>query len=242
MKVIIAKDYDAMCRRAADLLFAQVVLKPDSVLGLATGSTPCGIYAQLVEKYNAGDIDFSRVKTVNLDEYVGLPVENDQSYRYYMNSNLFSKVNVLSDNTNLPNGLARDVSAECERYDGLIKELGGVDMQLLGIGLNGHIGFNEPNDVFDKGTHCVNLTKSTIEANARFFKSIDEVPKQAITMGIKTIMMAKKIILAINGEKKKEIAKAAIYGPVTPKVPASILQMHPDVTVVLDEAAAELIK
>lgn len=242
MKVIIAKDYDAMCRRAADLLFAQVVLKPESVLGLATGSTPCGIYAQLVEKYNAGDIDFSRVKTVNLDEYVGLPVENDQSYRYYMNSNLFSKVNVLSDNTNLPNGLARDVSAECERYDGLIKELGGVDMQLLGIGLNGHIGFNEPNDVFDKGTHCVNLTKSTIEANARFFKSIDEVPKQAITMGIKTIMMAKKIILAINGEKKKEIAKAAIYGPVTPKVPASILQMHPDVTVVLDEAAAELIK
>lgn len=241
MKIIVAKDYTEMCKRAADILAAQMILKPDSVLGLATGSTPCGIYARLVEKYQAGELDFSLIRSINLDEYVGLPAENDQSYRYYMNDNLFSKVNILPENTHLPNGLAQDVPAECAQYDALIESFGGADIQLLGIGLNGHIGFNEPSSCFDKGTHCVNLTQSTIQANSRFFASIDEVPKQAITMGIGTIMKAKKILLAINGEKKKEIAKAAIYGPVTPEVPASILQFHPDVTVVLDEEAAQLL-
>ena len=238
MKIIVEKTYERMCRMAANILSAQIILKADSVLGLATGSTPCGIYKQLIDWYNKGDVDFSKVRTVNLDEYVGLAPEHDQSYRYYMDQNLFDHVNIDKANTHVPNGLAKDAQAECLRYDKLIQSLGGTDVQLLGIGLNGHIGFNEPSDVFDTGTHCVDLAESTIEANSRFFEREEDVPRQAITMGIKTIMQAKKIVLAINGEKKREIAKNALYGPVTPRCPASVLQLHPDVTVVLDEAAA----
>ncbi|HBT64938.1 MAG TPA: glucosamine-6-phosphate deaminase [Ruminococcaceae bacterium] len=232
MKVIRTSNYEAMSRQAANIIFAQIILKPESILGLATGSTPIGIYKQLIEWYKKGDLDFSQVKTVNLDEYCGLSGDHDQSYRWFMNHNLFNHVNIDMANTNVPSGIADNLNQECERYDKLIKELGGVDIQLLGIGHNGHIGFNEPNDYFDKETHVVDLKQSTIDANARFFSSINDVPKQAITMGIQSIMAAKKILLVASGPDKKDILEKAVYGPVTPLVPASILQMHPDLTVV----------
>ena len=232
MRMIKAKDYADLSRKAANILAAQVYLKPNCVLGLATGSTPIGTYKCLVEDYNNGNLDFSEVKSANLDEYCGLDETNDQSYRYFMNDNLFNHVNIDKANTNVPNGKAEDLEAECARYDALIEELGGVDIQLLGIGHNGHIGFNEPCDEFVKGTHLVDLGERTILANARFFASIDEVPRQAVTMGIKTIMSAKKVLLIANGQDKKEIVEKAFYGPVTPNVPASILQLHPDVTVI----------
>ncbi|WFR55305.1 glucosamine-6-phosphate deaminase [Anaerocolumna sp. AGMB13025] len=232
MNLLKASDYKDLSRKAANVISAQVILKPDCVLGLATGSTPIGTYKQLVEWYEKGDIDFSEVKTVNLDEYCGLSPDNDQSYRYFMNQNLFSQVNIKLENTNVPNGLAADYEEECSRYDKLIAELGGIDLQLLGIGRNGHIGFNEPDVSFEKTTHIVNLDESTIEANARFFQTIDEVPKKALTMGIKSIMQAKKVLLIANGPDKKEIIEKALHGPVTPDVPASILQFHPDLTVV----------
>ena len=232
MKVIRTSNYEAMSRQAANIIFAQIILKPESILGLATGSTPIGIYKQLIEWYKKGDLDFSQVKTVNLDEYCGLSGDHDQSYRWFMNHNLFNHVNIDMANTNVPIGIADNLNQECERYDKLIKELGGVDIQLLGIGHNGHIGFNEPNDYFDKETHVVDLKQSTIDANARFFSSINDVPKQAITMGIQSIMAAKKILLVASGPDKKDILEKAVYGPVTPLVPASILQMHPDLTVV----------
>lgn len=232
MRMIKAKDYADLSRKAANILAAQVYLKPNCVLGLATGSTPIGTYKCLVEDYNNGNLDFSQVKSANLDEYCGLDETNDQSYRYFMNDNLFNHVNIDKANTNVPNGKAEDLEAECARYDALIEELGGVDIQLLGIGHNGHIGFNEPCDEFVKGTHLVDLGERTIQANARFFASIDEVPRQAVTMGIKTIMSAKKVLLIANGQDKKEIVEKAFYGPVTPNVPASILQLHPDVTVI----------
>ena len=232
MRMIKAKDYADLSRKAANILAAQVNLKPNCVLGLATGSTPIGTYKCLVEDYNNGNLDFSEVKSANLDEYCGLDESNDQSYRYFMNDNLFNHVNIDKANTNVPNGKAEDLEAECARYDALIEELGGVDIQLLGIGHNGHIGFNEPCDEFVKGTHLVDLGERTIQANARFFASIDEVPRQAVTMGIKTIMSAKKVLLIANGQDKKEIVEKAFFGPVTPNVPASILQLHPDVTVI----------
>ncbi|HCA28550.1 MAG TPA: glucosamine-6-phosphate deaminase [Ruminococcaceae bacterium] len=232
MKVIRTSNYEAMSRQAANIISAQIILKPESILGLATGSTPIGIYKQLIEWYKKGDLDFSQVKTVNLDEYCGLSGDHDQSYRWFMNHNLFNHVNIDMANTNVPSGIADNLNQECERYDKLIKELGGVDIQLLGIGHNGHIGFNEPNDYFDKETHVVDLKQSTIDANARFFSSINDVPKQAITMGIQSIMAAKKILLVASGPDKKDILEKAVYGPVTPLVPASILQMHPDLTVV----------
>ena len=232
MRMIKAKDYADLSRKAANILAAQVNLKPNCVLGLATGSTPIGTYKCLVEDYNNGNLDFSEVKSANLDEYCGLDETNDQSYRYFMNDNLFNHVNIDKANTNVPNGKAEDLEAECARYDALIEELGGVDIQLLGIGHNGHIGFNEPCDEFVKGTHLVDLGERTIQANARFFASIDEVPRQAVTMGIKTIMSAKKVLLIANGQDKKEIVEKAFFGPVTPNVPASILQLHPDVTVI----------
>lgn len=175
--------------------------------------------------------------TVNLDEYRGLPRENDQSYFYFMNHNLFDYVNINPERTHLPNGMNPDADEECKRYEEVIRSTGGVDLQLLGLGHNGHIGFNEPGEAFETETHCVDLTERTIEANKRFFASIDDVPKQAYTMGIKTIMMAKKILIVVSGEDKAETVKNAFFGPVTPQVPASILQMHPDVTIVADEAA-----
>ena len=241
MKIIRAKDYQDMSRKAANIISAQVIMKPDCVLGLATGGTPVGTYAQLVDWYNKGDLDFSEVTTVNLDEYRGLPKEHPQSYWYFMNENLFSKVNIDPAKTNLPDGTNLDTAAECARYNGIIHKLGGIDLQLLGIGHDGHIGFNEPNGQFDRTTHCVNLTQSTIEANKRFFASEEDVPRQAYTMGIKTIMQANKILMVASGEDKAEIVKRAFFGPITPEVPASVLQLHNDVTLVGDEAALSLI-
>ena len=237
MKIYKAKDYKDMSRKAANIISAQVIMKPNCVLGLATGSTPIGTYDQLVDWYNKGDLDFSEVTTVNLDEYKGLPRTNDQSYYYFMHQHLFDRVNIDPERTNVPNGMEPDAEKECGRYEELIRSLGGVDLQLLGLGHNGHIGFNEPGEAFEKETHCVDLTESTIEANKRFFASADDVPKQAYTMGIKTIMQAKKILIVVNGENKADIVERAFFGPVTPEVPASILQLHNDVTLVGDEAA-----
>ena len=241
MKIYSAQDYQSMSRKAANILSAHVILKPDSVLGLATGSTPIGMYKQLIEWYNKGDIDFSQVHTVNLDEYLGLAPTHDQSYRYFMQANLFDHVNVPPENTNVPNGLAPDPEAECARYNQVIAGLGGIDVQVLGMGHNGHIGFNEPEEAFELETHVVDLTDNTIDANARFFASRDEVPRQAITMGIKSIMQARHILVVVSGTDKAEIVKKAFFGPVTPEVPASILQMHPHVSLVADEAALSLL-
>ena len=241
MRIYKAKDYEDMSRKAANIISAQVIMKPDCVLGLATGSTPIGLYKQLVEWFEKGDLDFSKVQTVNLDEYKGLNRENDQSYYHFMHDNLFDHINIPEENTHLPNGMEMDSEKECARYTKLIQSMGGVDLQLLGIGHNGHIGFNEPSESFDKEVHCVNLTQSTIEANKRFFASADDVPKQAYTMGIKTIMQAKKILVVVSGEDKAEIVKKAFFGPVIPGVPASILQMHNNVILVGDEAALSLI-
>ena len=237
MRIYETANYEEMSRKAANILSAQVISKPDSVLGLATGSTPIGMYDQLVEWYNKGDVDFSEVKTVNLDEYKGLARDNDQSYYYFMHKHLFDRVNINPDNTNVPDGTQMDSEKECARYEKLIESMGGVDIQLLGIGRNGHIGFNEPDNCFAKTTHCVELTESTIEANKRFFASADDVPRQAYTMGIGTIMKAKKILLIVNGEDKADALAKAVYGPVTPEVPASILQFHNDVVIVADQAA-----
>ncbi|MDO5147291.1 MAG: glucosamine-6-phosphate deaminase [Eubacteriales bacterium] len=243
MRIFRAKTYKDMSRKAANIISAQIIMKPDCVLGLATGSSPEGIYEQLVTWYEKGDLDFSQVTSVNLDEYKGLTPDNVQSYRYFMDSHLFNRVNIDKSRTFLPDGLAEDAEGECKRYDALIESLGGVDLQLLGIGHNGHIGFNEPEEAFEKGTHCVALQESTIEANKRFFASVDEMPKYAYTMGIKTIMQAKKILIVVSGREKAAIVKKAFFGPVTPAVPASILQMHNDVTLVGDEEAlAELEK
>ncbi len=237
MRIYKAKDYEEMSRKAAGIVSAQIIMKPDCVLGLATGSTPLGLYKQLIEWYRNGDLDFSGVRTVNLDEYKGISRENDQSYYYFMHQNLFDHVNIPIENTHLPNGMELDSEKECRRYEELIQSMGSVDLQLLGIGHNGHIGFNEPADAFDKLVHCVNLTQSTIEANKRFFASAEEVPKQAYTMGIQTIMRSKKILIIANGEGKADIVRDAFFGPITPRVPASVLQLHNDVTLVADEAA-----
>ena len=237
MKIYKAKDYEELSRKAASIIASQVLMKPDCVLGLATGSTPIGTYKQLIEWYNKGDLDFSSVKSVNLDEYRGLTRDNDQSYYYFMYNNLFKHININMDCTNVPDGTQSDSDKECSRYEDVIKSLGGIDLQLLGLGHNGHIGFNEPDEEFAKTTHCVNLTQSTIEANKRFFASIDEVPKQAYTMGIGTIMKARKILLVVSGADKAQILHDVLCGPVTPEVPASILQLHSDVIVVADEAA-----
>ena len=235
MKFITTKTYEEMSNKAADIIAAQIIVKPNCVLGLATGSSPVGTYKRLIEDNKNGKIDFSTVTSVNLDEYVGLDVSNDQSYRYFMNDNLFNHVNIDKAKTFVPNGCAADLKAEGEAYDNMIKELGGIDLQLLGIGLDGHIGFNEPDKYFTGATHEVTLDESTIKANARFFASEDEVPKTAITMGMMSIMQAKKIVLVANGASKKEIVEKSFFGPIDPQVPASILQLHPDVTVIYSE-------
>lgn len=237
MKIIKAKDYAQMSRKAANVISAQVIMKPDCVLGLATGSSPIGTYKQLIEWYEKGDLDFSAVKSVNLDEYKGLSADHDQSYAYFMYENLFKHINIDMANTNLPNGMAEDADAECARYNGVIDSLGGIDLQLLGLGHNGHIGFNEPDDTFPTLTHLVTLTQSTINANSRLFKSIEEVPGFAFTMGIQTIMQAKKVLMVVSGADKADIVAKAFFGPVTPQVPASVLQLHSDFTLVGDEAA-----
>lgn len=237
IKFVCAKDYDEMSRKAANVISAQMIMKPNSVLGLATGSTPIGTYACLAERYEKGDLDFSQITSVNLDEYKGLTHDNDQSYYYFMNDNLFSKVNIDLNNTYVPDGTIEDAAEACAKYDEIVRATGGVDLQLLGLGHNGHIGFNEPAEVFPKGTHCVTLAQSTIDANARFFASKEEVPTQAYTMGIQTIMNAKKILMVVSGADKADIVAKAFFGDVTPSVPASILQLHQDVTIVGDEAA-----
>ena len=242
MKIYCGKDYKEMSRIAANIISAQIILKPDCVLGLATGSTPVGTYENLVEWYKQGDLDFSQVTSVNLDEYKGLSGNNDQSYRYFMNKNLFDHVNIDKSRTFVPNGLEPDSEKASRECDEIIESVGGVDLQLLGIGHNGYIGFNEPADEFCKRTHCVDLTASTIEANKRFFEKEEDVPRQAYTMGIGTIMKAKKILLVASGADKAEIIAKSLTGPVTPQVPASILQFHNDVTVVCDEAAFSKLK
>ena len=241
MQICKVKNYQELSRKAANLIAAQIILKPDSVLGLATGSSPVGTYEHLVEMYENGDLDFSQVTTVNLDEYKGLAGSDEQSYRYFMNTNLFDHVNIDKARTFVPDGLEPDPQKACAAYNEIIRSHGGIDLQLLGLGRNGHIGFNEPGAAFEKETHCVDLTESTIEANKRFFASEDDVPKQAYTMGIKNIMQAKKILLIAGGEEKAEALKNSLYGPITPSVPASILQLHNDVTVIADEAALSLI-
>ena len=240
MIIIKTKNYEELSKKAADIIGSLVVLKSDAVLGLATGSTPVGAYKELIKGYEEGRYDFSNIKSVNLDEYKGLSGDHDQSYRYFMNTNLFDHVNIDKANTNVPAGLVDDGEAECERYNQLIKELGGIDLQLLGIGGNAHIGFNEPCDEFVKGTHLVTLEEDTREANARFFTSIDEVPTQAYTMGIENIMSAKKILLLANGKAKAQAVYDTCFGPVKPQVPASILQLHADCIVIADEDALSL--
>ena len=237
MKIFREKDYDAMSRRAATVIAGEIVHNPACLLGLATGSTPEGAYKYLVDWYKQGLLSFQNVRSVNLDEYVGLAPDHDQSYRYFMQSNLFDHVDIAPENTRVPDGLTKDAPAFCADYDAYIRAQGYVDLQLLGIGRNGHIGFNEPDDHFVKETHVVDLAESTIDANARFFASRDDVPKQAISMGIGAIMNAKKVLLCASGEEKAEAIYNTVCGPITPKCPGSILQLHPNVVLVADEAA-----
>jgi glucosamine-6-phosphate deaminase len=237
MRIICAKDYKEMSEMAADVIGAQVLLKPDAVLGLATGSTPIGTYEELVRRYEAGRLDFSKIKTVNLDEYRGLTRDNDQSYYYFMHSHLFDHININKNNTKVPDGMEPDAIKAGQDYENIIKNYGGIDLQLLGLGNNGHIGFNEPCDEFIDKTHVVDLTESTIEANKRFFASADDVPKQAYTMGIGSIMRAKRVLMIVSGKGKADIVKEAFFGPITPKVPASILQLHNDFILIGDAEA-----
>lgn len=233
MEFIKVESYDKLSELAAEIIKNQIKEKAESVLGLATGSSPIGTYEKLIEAYKNGEIDFSKAVSVNLDEYIGLDGENDQSYRYFMNKHLFSQINMSK--TYVPNGVGEDMKVVCEEYDKLIESLGGIDLQLLGIGLDGHIGFNEPDDFFEKGTHVVTLDESTIKANSRFFNSIDDVPTSAVTMGMLPIMQAKKVLLIANGKNKEDILNKAFYGKITPMVPASILQLHKNVTVIYSE-------
>lgn len=237
MRFICARDYQDMSRKAANIISAQVIIKPASVLGLATGSTPLGIYRQLIDWYNREDIDFSRISSVNLDEYRGLAPEHPQSYHRFMFQSFFDHINIDPTRAYLPDGMAEDAAEACARYDGIIRAVGGIDLQLLGIGRNAHIGFNEPDDHFSRGTHEVALSPSTIQANQRFFSDGERVPSHALSVGMQAIMQARKIILAASGQDKAEAIRRSFFGPVTPQVPASILQLHPDVIVIADQAA-----
>lgn len=241
--IYVKDNYELMSKKAAQMVVAQVNLKPASVIGLATGSTPEGMYKELVSMYNADQVDFSEAKFFNLDEYNQISPENEQSYAFYMKKHLFSKINALSENIHIPNGMAQDIDQICTEYDLAIQNSGNIDLQILGIGNNGHIGFNEPDVHFEAGTHLVELDEDTIQANARFFNSSDEVPRTAISMGIRNIMHSKKIVLIANGTKKAQILEEMLFGPVTPNVPASILQLHNDVTIILDvESATHVLK
>lgn len=237
MRIIKANTYEELSKIVAGIIVNQVNEKPDGVLGLATGSSPVGAYKEIIDIYNQGKVDFKNIKTVNLDEYRGLPKDDDQSYLHFMNVNLFNHVNINHDNTNIPDGMTEDIYGECQKYEDIIKSLGGIDLQLLGIGHNGHIGFNEPASDFARMTHCVDLDQRTIEANARFFDSVDDVPKQAFTMGIGTIMSAKKILLVATGESKADVLLETLVGEVRADVPSTILQFHHDVTIVADQKA-----
>jgi glucosamine-6-phosphate deaminase len=242
MRIVIAKDYEDMSARAARIVAGQIYLKPNSVLGMATGSPPLSMYKELIRVHREVGLDFSEVVSFNLDEYIGLPITDEQSYYYYMYQNFFNYVNVRRKNIFIPDGMVKDIEYECQKYDSGIQEKGGIDLQILGIGNNGHIGFNEPDIKFEATTHKVKLDEETINANARFFQTIEEVPKFAISMGIKTIMHAKKIILLASGENKAEVIYRALFEGITPEVPASILQLHQDVTVIVEENAAKLLK
>ena len=237
MKIIVCENYDEMSLKGAEIVKEQVNSKPDCILGLATGSTPVGLYTCLAEMNKKGDVDFSKVTSFNLDEYYPISPENDQSYRYFMNENLFSKINIDITKTHVPNGMAEDPEKACKEYDESILAAGGIDLQILGIGQNGHIAFNEPADELYEGTHLTGLTESTIKANARFFEKEEDVPTKAVTMGIASIMRAKKIIILANGPAKQEIVEKLINGGITTSIPASILKVHPDVTLICDRAA-----
>lgn len=237
MRIYITKNYKEMSRKAANIISAQIILKPNCILGLATGSTPLGIYDQLTEWYEKGDLDFSEVITVNLDEYKGLGAESEQSYISFMRKNLFDRVNLKSENVHLPDGRISDSEEACREYNALLAKIGEQDLQLLGLGRNGHIGFNEPGNIFEKDVHCVELTKSTVEANQRFFEAKVKMPTHAYTMGIRSILRAKRILMVASGEEKADAVQKVFFGPVTPEVPGSILQLHDDVILVADEAA-----
>lgn len=242
MRILRATDYEKMSRIAADQITALIKCKPSCVLGLATGATPVGMYKELIKDYDSDVIDFSKVISINLDEYKGLAPDHPQSYRYFMNHNLFDHVNIKRENTYVPDGLYSDASIACKQYDAVISKYGPIDLQVLGIGHDGHIGFNEPADQFTPDTHCVSLTEMTIAANKRFFSSEEEVPREAYTMGIRPIIQARTVLLLASGKDKAEILKRALYGPVTPYVPASILQLHQNLVVVGDEEALGTIK
>ena len=237
MRVIICKDYDDLSAQGAKLVYSQLILKPDCVLGLATGSTPIGMYDKLVEMYKEGEIDFSAVTTFNLDEYYPITPDNDQSYRYFMNEHLFGRVNIDITKTHVPDGNASDVESECERYDKMIEESGGIDLQILGIGQNGHIGFNEPDENLNAGTHLTALTESTVKANSRFFESKDKVPRHAITMGIASILKSRKIILLASGKSKHEAIAEMLNDSINTESPATMLKVHPDVVLICDKEA-----
>ena len=241
VRILKVKDPAEAGKLAADQFEALIAAKPACLLGLATGSTPLPLYRELIEREKAGRIDFSRVRSANLDEYKGLSGDHDQSYRYFMQKNLFDHISIKPENTIVPDGLTTDVEAMCRAYEEQIEVWGGVDLQLLGLGHTGHIGFNEPAADFPAMTHEVVLEEVTRQANKRFFASIDDVPTAAYTMGIGTVMAARKVLMVVTGRDKAEILKKSFFGPVTPEVPASILQFHPDVTVICDEAAAELL-
>lgn len=240
MRIIVCDNYDLLSKKAAQIVGSQMILNPKSILGLATGSTPIGMYKNLIKMYEEGLIDFSKTTTFNLDEYYQLPINNDQSYHYFMDENLFNHININRENIHIPNGMADDIDAECVLYDKMIDD-NGIDIQVLGIGNNAHIGFNEPTINFNKGTHMVTLDESTREANARFFNSIDEVPTKAITMGTGSIFKSKKILLLASGANKAEAIYNTVHGKVTPEVPSSILQFHKDVIIILDKEAASLL-
>lgn len=238
MKIIIAKDYNSMSRKAADLIIQQIQKKKNSVLGLATGDTPLGMYKNLAKAHKKGEVSFKKITAFNLDEYAGLSEDNKNSYHYYMRKNLFKHIDIAQKNIFILNGAAKNLKKECGNFEKMIKERKGIDLQILGIGLNDHIGFNEPGSSFKSKTRPVNLTTATRAANAKYFSGINEVPKRALTMGLATIMRAKKIILLASGGKKARIIAKALAGKIKRSVPASILQKHPDVTVILDKEAA----
>jgi glucosamine-6-phosphate deaminase len=241
MKKIICKDYAEMSEQAAVIIATQIKNKPESVLGLPTGSTPIGTYNILRKMYDEGEVDFSKVMTFNLDEYYPLARDNSQSYHYYMKENLFGHVNILPDNVNIPNGEAEDPTQECVAYEEKLADVGGTDLQVLGIGRNGHIGFNEPDGELPLATRLVDLTPDTIDANARFFDNEEDVPKQALTMGVGGIFNSKHIVLLISGEGKAEITKELFSGEVSTQNPASLLNLHNNVTVIMDEEAASML-
>ncbi len=240
MRIIIASDYEDMSRKAADIISAQIHRKPSCILGLATGSTPIGLYEQLCNDCASGVTSFSEVSTFNLDEYRGIDGAHEQSYRYFMNEHLFNNVNIDLSNTHVPDGSNLDSIAACAAYDQAIDSTEGIDLQLLGIGHNGHIGFNEPADSFPVHTHCVDLSESTIQANSRLFENAEDVPRQAYTMGVGTIMKSRSILVVASGDDKAHIVRDAFFGPVVPSVPASVLQLHSNVTVLVDAQAGSL--